>query len=78
MKWRPQNARAKLLEKIMATYKLAAENQPEVPTFARGHSESVFDLAFVLTQVMQDIITWEVLEEESRSDHHYIPRAERK
>lgn len=51
---------------------LILHNQGNEPTFRRGTSHSIIDLTLTSDNIATKISNWQVLEEESMSDHMYI------
>ena len=68
----PQDSRGNFLEELMAEYNLTAVNQPGLYIYEKEASRSVLDLTFASPEVMRGIVEWEVLDEETLSDHRYV------
>ncbi|KAL3271823.1 hypothetical protein HHI36_022293 [Cryptolaemus montrouzieri] len=56
----------------MATVSATAENKGKAPTFQRGMSESVIDIAFANAKMSEYLKDWRVMKEDSLSLHNYI------
>ncbi|KAJ8930023.1 hypothetical protein NQ314_017232 [Rhamnusium bicolor] len=56
----------------MATLDMTVKNTGITPTFSRGNCESFIDVTFSTQRIAAKIVRWEVLEEESLSDHRFI------
>ena len=68
----PQDSRGNFLEELMAEYNLTAVNQPGVYTYEKEASRSVLNFTFASPEIMRGIVEWEVLDEETLSDHRYV------
>nr|CAI5835676.1 unnamed protein product [Callosobruchus analis] len=51
---------------------LVVHNTGNKPTFSRGLTQSYIDVTISTSNLAKDIDKWEVLDEESLSDHHFI------
>lgn len=69
--WR-RDWRGMLVEDLIARLDLAVVNVGDSPTFTRGVARSIIDLTLASQHVARRISGWQVLEEESLSDHSYI------
>nr|CAI5860539.1 unnamed protein product [Callosobruchus analis] len=56
----------------IAESELVVHNTGNTPTFSRGLTQSYIDLTIYTSNLAKDIAKWEVLNEESLSDHHFI------
>ena len=67
------NSRGKDLLAMAARLGLVVTNEGSVTTYRRpGFGESISDITFASEQLVPRIIGWQVLEEETGSDHQYI------
>lgn len=64
--------RGEAVTEWIAEKDLVVANKGRTPTFQRLQCSSILDLTFVTEDIAQRICRWEVLEEESLSDHKYI------
>nr|CAI5831671.1 unnamed protein product [Callosobruchus analis] len=55
-----------------AESELVVHNTGNKPTFSRGLTQSCIDVTISTSNLAKDIAKWEVLDEESLSDHHFI------
>lgn len=60
------------LSALIASLDLSVCNIGTDPTFERGPSSSVIDVTFASKQTASQVRKWNVLNEESRSDHYYV------
>lgn len=60
------------LATLIASLNLSICNVGTYPTFERGPSSSVIDVTFAPDLTARQVSTWNVLIEESRSDHNYL------
>ncbi|KAJ8936103.1 hypothetical protein NQ314_012486 [Rhamnusium bicolor] len=66
------DARGGYIIEWMATLDMTVKNTGITPTFSRGNCESFIDVTFSTQRIAAKIVRWEVLEEESLSDHRFI------
>nr|CAI5847758.1 unnamed protein product [Callosobruchus analis] len=64
--------RGKILCEWLATMDMVVMNDGLLPTFSRRTSQSFIDVTFATQELAKNISKWEVLDEESLSDHRYI------
>lgn len=64
--------RGEVLELWLTQMDLVVLNRGDEPTFQRGNSESYIDVSFATPRMATTIQKWEVLSEESLSDHRFI------
>lgn len=60
------------MEEWIAQNELVLLNDGSKPTFQSGNYTSILDLTFVTQDLRTSVTKWDVLEEDSVSDHHYI------
>ena len=60
------------VSEMIASLGLIVLNRGSCPTFRRGDSSSIIDITFASPAIAINTIKWEVLEDETLSDHHYI------
>jgi hypothetical protein len=60
------------LSSFIISLDLRVCNQGNKPTFERGSSHSILDLTFASAHTARRIAEWNVLEEETGSDHNYL------
>lgn len=68
----PQDKRGQILDELMISLDLIVINHPGIATFERRASSSVLDIAFTRPTLIRNLRKWEILEEESLSDHRYV------
>lgn len=66
------NARGTLLEGWLAANELFLLNQGDAPTFVRGRSKTHIDVTIVSRRLLNKISNWQVVDEDSFSDHRLI------
>lgn len=64
--------RGELVSQLLVKWKFTVANSGNSPTFQRGEARSVIDLTFSTEKLARKIKNWEVLEDETLSDHLYI------
>lgn len=64
--------RGQLLSEWISTHNLVVANTGNMPTFQIENYGSILDLTIVTETISPEICNWEVLQEESLSDHNYI------
>lgn len=64
--------RGGLVSQLLARWQFTVANTGGSPTFLSGEARSVIDLTFSTEGLAQRIKNWEVLDEETLSDHRYI------
>lgn len=64
--------RGQLMNEWVAENDFVVVNQGEKPTFVRRDYGSILDLTIVTENIRSSITQWEVLNEESLSDHNYV------
>lgn len=69
---RMEDARGTYWTEWLDQLNMIVANSGNKPTFERGHSSSVLDVTMATERMGGRISKWEVLEEESLSDHNYI------
>lgn len=67
-----EDARGALLINLMSALNMAVCNQEKNLTFVRGNSESHIDITFTSISIVNKIINWRILKDESLSLHKYI------
>lgn len=66
------DARGEYLTDWLAQVDMVVHNKGEKPTFVRGNSESFIDVTCSSQNIATKIVNWEVLDDESLSDHRFI------
>lgn len=66
------DARGRQMEGWIAQENLVILNEGDKPTFQSGNYNSVLDLTMVTSDLKTSVLEWDVLEEETLSDHNYI------
>ena len=66
------DARGHLLEDWLNEQELVLLNHGGAPTFVRGASQTHIDVTFVSRKLMNDISNWQVVDDESFSDHRLL------
>jgi ribonuclease HI len=63
------NPRGSLLEAFLTNINLHILNEGDIPTFSRKNCSTHIDITAASTSLLQNIISWAVLEEDMLSDH---------
>ena len=66
------DSRGTAISEMISSLGLIILNRGKSPTFRRGDYGSIIDITFASTSVADAITNWEVLEDETLSDHEYI------
>lgn len=61
-----------ILLELIDEHALVVQNKGETPTFVRGESRSYLDITLTSEKISEDIISWEVSDEENLSLHQDI------
>ncbi|KAJ8964370.1 hypothetical protein NQ317_003015 [Molorchus minor] len=67
-----KDARGAYLEEWLAALDMVAHNTGDRPTFVRGMSSSFIDITCSTRGLARKVKNWEVMDEETLSDHRYI------
>lgn len=67
-----EDARGILLAEWMMAHQLVVANERDISTFVKGQQQSIVDLTVVSTDMCGKIHGWQVLDEETLSDHPFI------
>ena len=66
------NKRGRSLAEYITSENLKVANEGNTPTFSSANGETIIDVTITTSNIIDKIKDWQVLEEESLSDHRYI------